>query len=417
MKALFSAFPLLKKKRFYAFLVLAVLLCAVTGFLYTPEQEIATLTFEEERSAIEEAVRVAEQQLLTCSEDEKAIFLQQKAYYESALKFRLSPWSTSFAYEGLSLYASLSLRGGEEEKLQKLEKILNDRDAAGLCEFCKSDPSLPDLDPRRLLAEHSDSPGVGSLLYDISLLEDSLATGKDRYFAKERDLTEGDKALFEKLLKHKEKLLPDGKSNPVPLNKQTLLNAEHVVACLLTVLLLALAGIGPHETRQSRFALLLIPLAASVLICAAALFFTTLFSAPGTMEAEFLQWGGTLPFFPALFFRLLSRVLGSLPLMLLCLFLRGKNGQTKWWKILAFLPLIRFIFSVPLSMSGLAAIGNLSLCLFPDLAANTVKNTAPWLGVLLWLLALGASLWLLWKKEQKITDEKQELSLEKQSEL
>ncbi len=416
MKTLFSAFPLFKKKRFYVFLALILIFCALTGFLYTKEETKRPLSFEDEKEAIEAALDAAEQSLATCEEDDKGRFLQEKAYYESALQFELSPWGSDFAYEGLSLYAALSLKEGTGQTLEKLADILRRRDANGLYELCKEDPDLPDPDLRLLSTENASSPGSRALLHEIFLLEESLETGKDLYFAKETVLKEGEKALFERLLKYKEALLLDGSCNPVPLNRLTLLSTERMIACLLTVLFLAAAGYGEREAEGKAVFLFPLVLTGAVLLCAVSLFFTTLLSAPGTVQREALQWGGTLPFFPALFFRLLCRVLGSLPLMLFCLFLRLEKGKTKAWKLLAFLPLFRLILAVPLSTWGPSSVGSLSLCILPNLDANVVKNPFPWLGIVLWLTALVLSAWLLWKK-QKITLKKQEVSLEKKQEL
>lgn len=416
MKALFSAFPLFKKKRFYVFFALILLLCALTGFLYIDEERERPLSFEEEKDAIEAALDIAEQSLAACEEGEKSRFLQEKAYYESALQFELSPWGSDFAYEGLSLYAALSLKEGTEPILEKLAEILRRRDAVGLYELCKEDPDLPDQDLRLLMTENSYSPGNRALLYEIARLEESLETGKDLYFAEETVLKEGEKALFESLLKYKEELLLDGTGNPVPGNKDTLLTSEKIIACLLTVLFLAVAGYGAREAEGKAVFLFPLVLAGAVLLCAVVLWITTLLSAPGTVQREALQWGGTLPFFPALFLRLLCRVLGSLPLMLFCLFLRLEKGKTKAWILLAILRILRLLFSGEPALTYHFSLGDLAWSLFPDLSAVTMRPFAPWAGVLLWLTALSLSAWLLWKK-QKITHKKQEVSLEKKQEL
>lgn len=416
MKQLFSTFPLLKKKRFYLCLALILLFCFLSGFLYIDEERERPLSFEEEKDAIEAALDIAEQNLAACEEDDKSRFLQEKAYYESALKFRLSPWGSEFAYEGLSLYATLSLKSGTEEALAELETILAERDAEGLYKLCKADPDLPQLDLRRLSAEASPSPGKSALLYDIFLLEESLSSGKDLYFAKERALTPGDKALFQNLLKYKENALETDGYDPVPLNSMTLLNTEQFIACLLTVLLLGVIGFRAGQATEERLWLFALPLAGSVFFCAVALFCSVLLFAPETAVAAPMLWGDTLPFFPALFCRLFCRVLGSLPLMLLCRALSRKRVDGTVWKLSSFSPLLRLIFSTPLTLSGIAPWGTLSLCIFPNLTAGAVRNPMPWGGALLWLVALALSVWLLVKK-QKITLENQELSLEKNREL
>ena len=416
MKKLFSTFPLLKKKRFYLCLALILLFCFISGFLYTDEETNRPLSFEEEQSAIEEAIGVAENALKTCGEEDRNRLLQEKAYYESALKFRLSPWGSEFAYEGLSLYAALSLKEGNEPILEKLAEILRRRDAEGLYKLCEEEPDLPDLDLRRLSAEAFDSPGKSALLYDIFLLEESLSSGKDLYFAKERTLTSGDKVLFQNLLKYKENALETEAFDPIPLNSMTLLNTEQFIACLLTVLLLAVIGFPAEQATEESLWLFALPLAGSVFFCTTALFFSVLHFAPETAVAAPMLWGGALPFFPALFCRLFCRVLGSLPLMLLCRALSRKRVDGADWKLLSFSPLLRLIFSAPLTLSGIAPWGTLSLCIFPNLTAGAVRNPMPWGGVLLWLTALALSVWLLVKK-QKITLENQELSLEKNREL
>ena len=285
MKQLFSTFPLLKKKRFYLCLALILLFCFLSGFLYTDKETNRTLSFDKEQSAIEEAIGVAENALKTCGEEDRNRLLQEKAYYESALKFRLSPWGSEFAYEGLSLYAALSLKSGTEEALAELERILAERDAEGLYKLCKADPELPDLDLRRLSAEVFDSPGKSALLYDIFLLEESLSSGKDLYFAKERALTPADKALFQNLLKYKENALETDGYDPIPLNSLTLLNTEQFIACLLTVLLLGVIGFRAGQATEERLWLFALPLAGSVFFCAVALFCSVLLFAPETAVA------------------------------------------------------------------------------------------------------------------------------------
>lgn len=417
MKNLFSAFPLLKKKRFSLFLAVLLLLCAVSGFLYTPEETTAVPSFEEEKAAIEATLDITMQSLENCKESDRSRYLQEKAYYESALKFELSPWGSDFAYEGLSLYASLSLQEGTKEALQKLEKILINRDAKGLYEFCKADPNLPDLDLRLLMTENSYASGKRALLNEIARLEESLATGTDHYSWYQLALSPGEKALYRDLIKQKEDLLLNGTCNPVPLNKESLITFEKLTACLLTVLLLAVAGYGEFDGEKKSLLLFLPLLLVTVLLCVAVLFCTTLIFAPGTIQAEPMQWGGALPFFPALFLRFLCRVTGSLPLMLFCTFLRVRKSKARPWRFFLLLPLLRLLFSGEPTLSNRLSLGDLAWSVFPDLSALSMRPFAPWAGVLLWLLALAGSLWLLWTKEQKITDEKQELSLEKQSEL
>ncbi|MBQ5791953.1 MAG: hypothetical protein IIW19_04520, partial [Clostridia bacterium] len=253
-------------------------------------------------------------------------------------------------------------------------------------------------------------------LYDLFLLEESLSSGKDLYFAKERALTPGDKALFQNLLKYKENTLETDGYDPIPLNSMTLLNTGQFIACLLTVLLLGVIGFRAGQATEERLWLFALPLAGSVFFCTTALFCSVLHFAPETAVAAPMLWGGALPFFPALFCRLFCRVLGSLPLMLLCRALSRKRVDGTVWKLSSFSPLLRLIFSTPLNLSGIAPWGTLSLCIFPNLTAGAVRNPMPWGGALLWLAALALSVWLLVKK-QKITLENQELSLEKNREL
>ncbi len=422
MKKLFAAFPLLKKKRFYVFLSLILLICVASGFLYLPEHHGKGTSFEEEKAAIEEALSVAEENLLNCKEEDRPRFLQEKAFFESALKFRLSPWSSDFAYEALSLYAALSVGGEDGAPLQKLEAIVKERDKEGFLKLCKEDPRLPDPNERLILAEDSpSSPGKNALLYDISRLEESLASGKDRYFAVERDLTQRDRVFFQSLLRLKEEVLLNGKYNPVPANRETLLFTQRLAACLISILLVAVAGYG-ESAEKKFFYLFAIPLVASVLLCTVTLFVTTHIFAPGTVQPEPLTWGGSLPFFPALVGRFSCRVLGTLPLMLLALQLRGLKWKLRPWKILVCLPVLHLLFHSAARLgktlfSALFFIGDLAECVFPDSAAHAFLPATPWMGVVSWLLALGFSLFLLLKKEQKITEEKQELSLEMQNEL
>lgn len=416
MKALFTAFPLLKKKRFYFVLALILLFCGLTGIFYTREETAPLPSFEEEKGAIEEALDTVNQSLAVCEESEKGRFLQEKAYYESALKFKLSPWGSDFAYEGLSLYASLSVSGEKKDTLKTLEELLSRRDALGLYELCKNDPELPDLDKRLLTAEDSRSPGNRALLYDISLLEQSLETGTDRYSRLQRTLSQREKALYEDLLQQKEELLLSGDCNPVPLNTNTLLTFEKLIALFLTVLFLAVAGFGTVKAQRKAIAFFPLPLMGTVLLCTVILLITTLVFAPGTVQRYPVQWGGSLPFFPGLFLRLSCRVAGSLPLMLLCFYYRDK-GKGKAWKILALLPALRVLFFGERTLVSVFSVGDLAWSLFPDLSAFAMRPLAPWAGVLLWVAALGLTLFLLMKKEQKITAEKQELSLEKQKEL
>ncbi len=382
MKQLFFSFPLLKTKRFYLFLTLIMLFSALSGLLYTPEKIYNEPSFQEEKNAIEEALTAVEKRLAKCDDDFKPIYLQEKAFYEGALKFRLSPWSSYFAQEALSLRAELAVSGKDEKALQELERILTERDKEGLYEFCKKDPCLPDLDARLLFAENiPESAGRNAILYDIERLEESLSSGKDLFFASEENLSESDKALFQSLLKQKEQKLLHRSFNPVPANKQTLRTIERGVCCFLTILLLAVAGTG-----EKSILLFIVPLMGTVLLCSTVLFLTTLFFAPGTVEPEFLQWGGSLPFFPALFLRSLCRVLGSFPLIL---FVFNKSNP-KIWKYVSFLPLLRFYLQsgapyVP-KLRFFVYLGDLAECIFPDLSAHAIRPFAPWMGICLWAL-------------------------------
>ena len=416
MKKLFFAFPSLKKKRFFLFLAFLLIFTLLSGFLYTPEKVSAPLSFEEEKVAIEQALAETEKNLESCPKEDENRLLQEKIYYESALKFGISPWSSEFAYEALSLYAALSLECGTEETREKLATILTERDAEALYEFCKSDPSLPELDLLQISTDSAPSPGKSALLYDLARLEESLATGKDCYFTSQKSLTEKDIPLFQKLLQVKKDALLKGTYNPVPLNEETLVSLERITSCIAVILLLGVAGTASKDGKNHLFFFSLVILA-TVLFCSVSLLVTTLIFAPGTMQPLLLASGGSLPFFPALFLRFFCRVMGSAPLMLLCLFLRLKKEKKGTWKILAFLPPLRFLLSGKPVLTSVFSLGDLAWCIFPEMTALSTRPFAPLLGIFLWLFALAAGLAALTKKEQKITPEKQKLSLENQSEL
>lgn len=423
MKSIFTAFPLLKTRLFYGLLALLLVISALTGALYRPARQNEALTFEEEKSAIEEALDLTEEKLLSCSEEETPPLMQEKAFYEGALKFSLSPWSSYFASEGLSLYAYLLTAGGDGETVKTLERILTEGDKEGLFLLCEKDPSLPKLDRRLLLAEDgAQSPGRNALLYDLSLLENSLKTGKDLYFGTEKALTQGDQTLFQSLLAHKEKALLEGNFDPVPANEETLRLSERFTVCWLAVLLLAMAGYG--QTEKSKASALLrfpIPMLCSLLLCALALFFSTLLCAPGSAGPVPLARGGTLPFFLALVLRMLCRLLGFAPLAVFCFHLCRK-GKKRAWKLLAFLPPLHFLLQsavhlVPREIAVFFSLGDLCDCIFPPLSAYSLRPALPWAGIALWLVTLISALFFTIKKEQKLSVPKQKLSLEKHSEL
>ena len=425
MKNFLSAFPLPAGRRFLLLLALLLLLAGLTGFLYLSEPIRKEQSTVEDQSTVKEALSAAKKKLPSCT-DEKAreTVLEEIAFYESALKFDLSPWSSYFASEGLTLYAHLLTVCGENDDVKELEKILRERDKTGLHEFSKKVPDVAEIDLHLLTSEKPpQDPAQDALLYDIALLESSLDAGKDLYFGTEAPLSDGDHALLRSLLKQKENKLASGAYNPVPGNRETLAFSEELIACLLSVLLLSLAIGGQKKEKRpadlislSAFTLL------SAALCAVTLFFTTLIFAPGTVEAEPMQWGGTLPFFPALFLRMLCRSLGTLPLILFCFDLNAGYKKRKGIKLLALLPALRYLVQTVavLLVRPLASaftLGNLCDCIFPPLSVYSLRPAAPWAGGFLWLIALSFSLWLSLKKEQKITDEKQELSLEKQSKL
>jgi len=422
MKRILSVFPLLKTPGFYLITALLLLGAGLSGFLYLPEEKNEALPFEKEQDALEDALAAAEEKLLSCTEEERAQILEEKAFFEAALTFRLSPWSSYFAEQALFAYAR-ALTQGDEPACAELEEILRDRDKEELRRFWKKHSVPAELDARLLMAEDTpESPGQNALLYEITLLEESLETGRDRYFGTERALSKADKAMMTRLLGHKEEALSSGNCNPVPANRETLLSAERLFACLLSVLLLATAGYEKkEESRLGDSLLLLVPLFTTVFLCSLALFCTTLLRAPGTAEPFLLQWGGSLPFFPALFLRLFCRVLLALPLMLLCSAFREEQ-RNNLWKLFALLPVTRFLLgaSAPLLPRGLArllSLGELGEALFPSLSPYALRPMAPCICVLLWAAALGAVLCFLWKKEQKLSPAKQKVSLEKSEDL
>ncbi len=424
MNRFFSAFPFLKKWCFFLLLFLLIFLIGLTGFLYLPETGQTALSFAEERDDLEKALTDAEAKLAFATEETRAALSEEKIFYESALKFELSPWSSYFAAEGLTLYAHLVNAEADEDTVKELEQILRERDKEGLYEFCKNKSPFGEIDLRQLSADDTpQTPGENALLYDVTLLEESLLQNKDLYFGTEKKLSEKDHTLLQNLLDQKEKKIAEKELNPIPANRETLATSEELTACLLTVLLLAVAGRGKKEEKSLSPLLVLSGVAfALTLICCVTLHFTALFFAPGTVEPEPLQWGGTLPFFPALLFRGLCRTMGMLPLILLCFYLRTQKEKETIWKWFSLLPPLLFLLQItspifPRGVASIFSLGNLSDCLFPPLSAYSLRPAAPWAGVLLWLITLLSSLTLWLKKEQKITDEKQKLSLEKQNEL
>lgn len=423
MKQLFEAFPLLKKKRFYLLLMLLVLCAYLTGLLYLSEPTAQPSSFETDREDVEKALALTEQKLSACTEEERPSLLQEKAFYESALKLRLSPWSSYFASEGLSAYARL-LCEGDGAKAEELEQILLRRDKKGLLAFYEKYPQPFPLDERLLMAEDApQNSGRDALLYDVTLLEDSLETGKDRYFGTDSPLSASDRNLLESLLHHKERLLSAGEENPVPANRETLLLSERFIACLAAVLLTACMGYGKAQSEKGNALLWFsVPLLSCVFLCGTALAVTTLIHAPGTAEPVPLQWGFSLPFYPALLLRLLCRVAGSLPTFYFCFFLRSKKGRDRAWRLLALLPPLRFLLQSVSDMlfrtaAGILTFGDLGACLFPSLSAYSLRPASPWAGVLLWLAALALCLVPFWRKGQKLTAKKQKVSIENHSEL
>ena len=422
MKRLLTAFPLLKKRSFALLFALLFLVTGLTGFLYLPEPAEKAQGFAEDRPALEEALAASEKRLSSCTEEEKPRVLEEKAFYESALKFKLSPWGSYFASEGLILYARLSTTDENPDALQKLEKILTERDGMGLYEFCKEE-AFPELDLRLLTAEDApQNPSQNAILYDLALLEDSLASDKDLYFGTEKPLSPSARNLLKSLSEQKEAKLASGNYNPIPANRETLAFSEELSACLLSVLLLVLAGRTATEKRSSDLSLLVGTALAFAGICALVLFAATLIFAPGTAEAEPMQWGGALPFFPALLLRMLCRVSGSLPLIFFTFYLGSRQKAAKGRRLLTALPALRCLVQAasvlfPRPIASVFTLGNLCDCIFPPLSAYSLRPASPAAGIFLWLIALVYTLWLWLRKEQKLTDEKQEISLEKQGEI
>lgn len=422
MKRFLSAFPLPKKRQFVLLFTLLLLLTGLTGFLYLPESVQKDQNNKDWTVDAEDALATAKKKLPSCTDEEaRETVLEEIAFYESALKFDLSPWSSYFASEGLTMYAHLLTAYGENDSVKELERILTERDKTGLYEFSKKEPSVAEIDLHLLTSEKPpQDPAQDALLYDIALLESSLGADKDFYFGTEAALSSGERTLIQSLLKQKEEKLATGVYNPIPANRETLTFSEELAACLLSVLLLTLAGCGQKETKSSADLPLLtaFTLLSSVLV-ALVLGLTTLLFAPGTVEAEPLQWGGTLPFFPALLLRMLCRTLGTLPLILFC-FDRGTvHGKKKAMKAIALLPALRYLLQTVASLflrplASAFTLGNLCDCIFPPLSVYSLRPASPAAGIFLWLMALLFSFWLWMKKEQKITDEKQEVSLEKQ---
>ena len=417
MKKLFTVFPLLKSWKFYLAFSLLLIAAFAAGFLYLPEEKNLSLPFDEEKGEIEKALAIAEEKLLFCTEEEKASILEEKAFFEGALKFRLSPWSSYFAESALTLYAHLSATE-ETKALTELEKILANRDKAGLVSFANAYSDFLVIDTRLLAAEDEpENAGQNALLYEIALLEESLQTGKDAYFGTQKSLSDSEERLFTRLMEQKEKTLAKGEYNPVPANRETLLLCERFFAALLTVLLLALAGKSQGERPRDKF-LFLIPMIFSLCLLSLTLYLTTLLRAPSTVEPYFLPWGATLPFFPAQLLRLGSRLLGSLPLTLFCLAIKKRSI----WKILAFSPVLRFLLQssvilLPRTLARTLLWGEFAECTLPSLAPYSLRAIAPFAGILLWLFALAASLYFLLRKEQKLSPVKQKISLEKSSDL
>lgn len=425
MKSFLSAFPMSLGRRFLLPLALLLLLAGLTGFLYLSEPDRTEQSADGWRVSVEQALATAKEKLPACT-DEKAreTVLEEIAFYESALKFDLSPWSSYFASEGLTLYAHLLTACGESSDVKELEKILTEQDKTALHEFSKKVPDVAQIELHLLNSEKPpQDPSQDALLYDIALLESSLDGDRDFYFGTEAPLSKGDRALMRSLLKQKENKLASGVYNPVPGNRETLAFSEELIACLLSVLLLTTAiGGQKEEKRPSDLLLLSAFTLLSAALCAVVLFFTTLIFAPGTVEAEPMQWGGTLPFFPALFLRMLCRGLGTLPLILFCFDLGAGLKKKKGIRLLTLLPALRYLMQalavlLARPLASAFTLGNLCDCIFPQLSVYSLRPASPWAGVFLWLIALSFSLWRSLKKEQKITDEKQELSLEKQSEL
>ena len=418
-----------KKLLTAALAALILLISFCTAFLYLPAPKSEEEDFD--RAALEDALLEAREDL---SRNEGDLLLREKVlFYESIRQFDLFPWDTPFATEGASAYARLLLReeaGGEalSEEKSLLADVLQKRDGERLASFLTEEKSGEGAFSREDLAKQKEeklllfsapdaaTPGQSALFYEISLLKQSLREDRDFFSGTESPLSPKQKARYEALLEIRTDQYLAGDSDPVPANEKTLWTGEKITALLTLLFLfyvLGQSGDGDTLSRRGIARRLVFHLGLFLLLTflsALVLFFATLFSAPGTVRRVLMPWGEgyiSIPFFLGLFCRLLCRGASDLPVLFLAhLLIQRKRGRT-WLKILAFLPILRYVFtSIPVPVIPQSVFTFLSafcpeLALFPDLSPYAPRLAPLSLSLPLLLLETGLILFFLFRKGKK----------------
>ncbi len=334
------------------FPLLSLLLCAIlflTGVIFLPETGEESPSFEEEKASLEEALTLAKKEAaeVDIPSRQEAVF-----FYESALLFGLSPYSSPFASEALSARARCLVRG---EETHRIDSIIEKKDGNALADLLEEER----LSEGILTAEETKAqkeedlllfslpgnvtPARSALIYEVRLLKESLRQHADLYRGTEKELTKRDQREFQALLSLRNKSLLSEKA-PLLSNTETLYGSERLAAlliCLVTLLYVSTAKENAPLSLEKQSALFLLSL---IVVSALTLFFATALFAPQTAKESHLFFFGqvlTAPFFPALFLRLCLRCLWDSPAILFCLSLRKSKRAGK--RALCFLPLGRYL--------------------------------------------------------------------------
>lgn len=407
--------PFLKKKLFYLFLVLLVLLACSTGLLFTKVPE-NTLTKEEEALALQDAGKEIEQKLTLATEEEKESLMESLYFYQTAEEFSLSPWSDSFHSQWASLYGKILLSeeiSGKERQEEKdaLVQILNKKDKDALLSFYEGYLSTLSFSEEKkslllssaktcLLTEGNDTPGKRALLYDVSLIEKSLQEGKDYFSGSTSNLDQKERNRLSSLLSLNLTRLETGEFDPVYTNSAYLSAGENIVCLGLCLLSLYCAHfLFPIENKvQEKIRLILsfsVFLALLTLILSLPLALTTAFFAKGSVLPQFFvteKGFYSLPFFIGLFLRLLVNTFSYLPLITLYLFVAKEKKDPLIPKVLSLISCLYYIFKGVISFlpQKIFSLFDPVKCFFPSLNSFTPKGLNP-----LWCLAFWGFLFLL----------------------
>lgn len=383
----------MKRLSVLLFPLLTLLLLGIsssTGRILKPEEGESLTSFEEERGAIEEALTEAKKEAETNPAKQENVY-----YFEGALTFSLSPWSSHFASEGLGLRARILCEGGDTAAV---DRALREGDQKALAEELdreRQEKNLLTPEERREKKEedlllfslpYAMTPSRSAALYDIRLLKNSLLTKTDRFSGSGKPLSPRDVLRFEALLS----LRTEDFAAPLcraPANLETLYGGERLAVLLATLILLLFAAKKKSLWQTALFAAGLWLLTSLSLFAAARLF------APATAKTAILLWNDrlvSLPFYPALLLRLLLRFLPQIPWILLCLEKKEHRREVAFFPLGHYLLLQArpVLFGLGEYLTSLLSPAE---SLFPDFYSHAQAPLSPLFSLILWASVIGGA--------------------------